>query len=87
MKKSDKIYIIGWCYDDGIIHGIRRSAHKNWFNAVECANKYQELLNHHPEKNRHVIIVGVRPDYVNNKTQGCILGKVCGHSYDDTEWL
>lgn len=87
MKKLNKIYIIGWCSNDGIIHGVCDSAYRNWFNAVEHANKYQELLNHRPKEERHTVIIGVRPDYVNNKTRGCILKKIHGHHYNDTEWI
>lgn len=87
MKKSNKIYIVGWCYDDGIIRGIFGSAHRNWFNAINHANIYQEILNERSNNTRHTVIVGVRPDYVNNKTQGRIINKIYGHHYDDTEWL
>lgn len=86
MKKSNKIYIVAWCRDDGIIHGIH-SAYKNWFNAVETAESYQRMLNHHIKENRHTVIIGVRPDYVNNKTRGCIIKKIANHHYMDTEWL
>lgn len=87
MKKSNKIYIVGWCCDDGIIHGVRHKAYKTWDKAVEHAEQYQKMLNEHIEKNRHTVIIGVRPDYVENKIEGCILGKISGHHYMDTEWL
>lgn len=87
MKKSNKIYIIGWCYDDGIIQGVYPHAHRNWFNAIETATGFQKILNKRLNKIRHTVIVGVRSDYVNNKTQGRIINKIYGHHYDDTEWL
>ena len=87
MKKSNKIYIIGWCYDDGIIRSVYGRAYKNWFHAVAVSDRQQRMLNQRIKENRHSVIIGVRPDYVNNKIEGTILKKVCRHHYNDTEWL
>lgn len=85
-KQSDKIYIVGYCTEDGIIHGVRAKAYRNWFNAIERADKYQKMLNARPQEKRRVIVIGVRRDYVNDKVEGTILKKISGHHYLDTEW-
>ena len=88
MKKSNKIYIIGICYDDDKnIRHVYPKAYRNWFNAVKVADSYQMHLNReNAGKSRHTVVIGVRPDYVNNKIEGSTIHRICGHHYDDTEW-
>lgn len=85
-RKSEKIYIVGYCTEDGIIHGVHARAHRNWFNAIERADNYQKILNARPQEKRRAVVIGVRRDYVNDKIEGTILKKINGHHYLDTEW-